>query len=161
MWEGFLDFLIEVRVYFFICGKPQLAVLMHSWWLMTGVLCDHGILMATYPWLSKAESTESCWELLQQLSVCQMGGFLLTASQLLPSFFLTLFSLSNWTAFSFNSPEHLCHCSWAPSVIFLSKQFQQACHSLFVEPSMRRQKGWCERIYDKQWSTMHISLSLS
>lgn len=81
------SFLIEVRVYFFICGKRRLVVLMHSWWLMTGVLCDHGILMATYPWLSKAESTESCWELLQQLSVCQMGSFLLTASQLLPSFF--------------------------------------------------------------------------
>lgn len=42
---------------------------------MTGVLSDHGILMATYPWLSEAESTESCWE-LQKLSVCQMGGFL-------------------------------------------------------------------------------------
>lgn len=111
MGRGFFCFLIEVRVYFFICGKPRLVVLMHSGWLMTGVLCDHGILMVTYPWLSKAESTESCWELLQQLSVCQMGSFLLTASQLLPSFFLTLFFSSNWTTFSFNSTEHLCHCS--------------------------------------------------
>lgn len=61
-WQNvgqFFCFLIEAILYFFLCSKPQLAVLMHSWWLMTGVLSDHGILMATYPWLSKAESTES------------------------------------------------------------------------------------------------------
>lgn len=50
----FFFFLIGAILYFFFCGKSQLAVLMHSWWLMTGVLSDHGILMATYPWLSKA-----------------------------------------------------------------------------------------------------------
>lgn len=105
-WSFFIAML-----YFFFCGTLQPAVLMHSWWLMTGVLSDHGILMATYPWLSK--STESCWELPQWLSVCQMGSFLLTVSQFLPSFFLTLFS-STRTTHSFKLTEHVCHCSWGP-----------------------------------------------
>lgn len=48
----------KIRYFFYLrpcCTSPsslvesQLAVLMHSWWLMTGVLSDHGILMATYP----------------------------------------------------------------------------------------------------------------
>ena len=136
----FDSFLIEARLYFVLCGKPQLVVLMHSWWLMTGVLSDHGILMATYPRLSKEESTKSCWELLKQLSVYQMCRFLLTASLFLPGFFLTLFSSSEGATFSFNYAEHLCHCSLAPSVILISKPFQQACHSFFLELSTWRKQ---------------------
>lgn len=131
---------IDAILYFSLCGKLQLAALMHSWWLMTGVLSDHGILMATYPWLSKAVYRKLLGA--ATAAVC-LPNVQLSAHSLSVSFccfFFLLCSLYPIKWVSFNSAEHLCHCSWGPSFIFfLSKQFQQTCHSLFLEPLSTRQ----------------------
>lgn len=79
--------------------ESQLAVLMHSWWLMTGVLSDHGILMATYPWLSKADCRKAAGSCCSSRLSAKWTAFcrqLLTFSQV--SLWLVSFS-SNWTTY--------------------------------------------------------------
>lgn len=126
-----LFFLIKATLYFFLCGKPQLTVLMHSWWRMTGVLSgvlsDHGTLMATYPWLSKSESTERC--------TCLCAKCKAFYPQPQVRFYFVLRSPSSyWTAHLFTSTEYLCRCSRGPSLILVSKHFQHTCCFLFIQP---------------------------
>lgn len=115
-------------------AESQLAVLMHSWRLMTGVLSDHGILMATYPWLSKADGRKAAGSC--RSSSCPSAKWTAFCRQRSPrslfDFFLSIFANELHTALT----EYICVPVHGGSSLKSARKFNGIVSSCSLSPEM-------------------------